>query len=151
MNDIRLTVAWTKIHLWLWSGHLAKMKTDLQRKWRKCLVWCTKNHHFGFLPALKWNLSWFGLVGLGLSDVNIEIFLFPDSNRLILEILLFLCPCPAAACKGGDKTAHGEDDGEAGEGDVPPRAAFAEAEVEDGAFRFSWRDQEWKKEETEDM
>ena len=62
---------------------------------------------------------------------------FLDSNCLSLELLLFLCSCPAAAGKGGDEAAHGEEDGEAGEGDVPSRAAFPEAEVQENAARLS--------------
>ena len=62
---------------------------------------------------------------------------FLDSNRLSLELLLFLCSCPAAAGEGRDEAAHGEEDGEAGEGNVPSRAAFAKAEVQENTTRLS--------------
>ena len=63
--------------------------------------------------------------------------IFLDSNLLSLELLLFLCSCLAAAGEGGDEAAHGEEDGEAGEGNVPPRAAFSEAEVQENSTRLS--------------
>ena len=60
-----------------------------------------------------------------------------DSNCHSLELLIFLCSSPAAGGKGRDEAAHGEEDGEAGEGNVPPRAAFSEAEVQENSTCLS--------------
>ena len=60
-----------------------------------------------------------------------------DSNFRSLELLIFICSSPAAGGKGRDEAAHGEEDGEAGEGNLPPRAAFAEAEVQENPTRLS--------------
>ena len=61
------------------------------------------------------------------------------SNNLSLKVLLFLCPfLLAAAGEGGEQAAHGEEDGETGEGDVKAGAAFPETEVqEQRTFCFS--------------
>ena len=76
---------------------------------------------------------------------------FLDSNCLSLQLLLVLFFFLAAAGKGRDKAVHGEEDGEAREGNVPSRTTFFKAEVQESAFRFSGRQEEWKKEESDDM
>ena len=64
------------------------------------------------------------------------------SNNLGFKVLLFLCPFLgkdlAAAGEGREQAAHGEEDGETGEGDVKAGAAFPETEVqEQRSFCFS--------------
>ena len=76
---------------------------------------------------------------------------FLDSNCLSRELLLFLFFFLAAADKGRDQAVHGEEDGEPREGNVLPRTTFSKAEVQESAFCFSRREEEWKKEESEDM
>ena len=72
-----------------------------------------------------------------------------DSNFRSLELLIFICSSPAAGGKGRDEAAHGEEDGEAGEGNLPSRAAFYETEVlQENTTRFSCGEQDWNNEES---
>ena len=59
------------------------------------------------------------------------------SNSLCLEILLFLSSSLADTGNCTDEAAHGEEDGEAGEGNVPPGATFSKAKVEERTFGLS--------------
>jgi len=53
-------------------------------------------------------------------------------------LVLFLCPLLAAAGEGGEQAAHGEEDGETGEGVVKAGTALPETEVqEECSFCFS--------------